>query len=1549
MRRTCLVVSALALLCTTSFAEVTYDRTISEDLSYPGRLAVTGGGGIYVTEQPTGRVLEYDALGDLVATYSIPELPVGIAVHPTNGSIFVSRLDGEVGIYDASFALQGTLDPSPFTFTAPNDLAVHPVTGKVYVADSGAHQIMVFDGTTGLLVGMWGTEGSGLLELEHPQAIAIDAALERVIVADADNFRVQVFDTTGVLQFKFGYRILYLPDSETAWFARGEGLAIDACSNIYLTDALMGTVRVFDSAGVELDPDFQPAIGFGTDPGQLRVPCDVLIDGTTMYVASTNNSAVEVYGVSCGGKLASSPGRPKNGLSGKVKDTLLDPVGSQRSAKKARVVPPDNPFDIVAAIASGRYVRTLDLNRDRVVDRADLEIAVAHFGAGTVEDFLGGTSPSRTSFDPPHVIDLPFKCGRCHALDGLPGGMLTDWGQENLCLSCHTASGLAMGMPIAGSQHGNSHAWGVAADSGDVLGPDPDSELALHLDEGKIRCATCHDPHELGEGGYLRAAIDRGQLCGECHIETGQWLHAGHADEEGEAFVHYDWTQPNRASCRRCHSGYGFIDFAAGLPDADQRGDFRVLDCVVCHATHGSDKPELLRVYDEVVVPDDVELTGVGASATCLVCHNGRRTPGGSSLTPHYLLGGVMWLGINGAEYGATLSSSTHTSAATCMDCHMAASPAEGQPGAGKVGGHSFNMAVHDEDDPDYGFENVDNACNSAACHGDTGALTEFNRLAFGDYDGNGTIEGIQTEVANLLAIVFTEIENAGAVFLGSYPYWDLSGVDPAILQTVRDAIWNYEYVDNDGSLGIHNTGYAVGLLQVTYEALTGEPVPDAELRYVPAGFGPVIVDIQGVNGGAPVEVGGPFTVDFTIEDDLGDPIAMDDLNRLRVYVSGPAFNYQRVIEADSDLSHFAQNPDGSYTYTAVDPFPDVYLAPENDSPFYGPEDGEMTGDPLLEGTYTVLIESRRVFDDIRKAGDATFDFVVADDPNTPPALAPRQFVLQDACNECHNDLQLHGSNRFAVAGCVVCHTVGAEDLITDPETTPGVTVIFDDMIHKIHRGYDLPTVAATAHGADPYRYEIIGHGESVNDFSDVGFPVIPMAVMDCAACHGGAAQGGDIYANITRANCVGCHNDIDFVTGTILDQSHPDVADGLLTEADLSDPAYRVFPGGIPHMFPDDLSCTGCHGSGSTWDIEALHQHPTDVEQEGTRPVVEIVSVGGMTGGGGMYFVTGDYPEITFKVTDIDGPVELVDGDSSAMDRMEIIVAGPTVLYQTIIGSQRPWSGGSLAVDPNNWVDNFAVDGTYTFTFEDPFPEFYPPQANSVGEPPEEQIFSFEGGWGQQYSAAGTPLDDGTYTVIMYGRRLTPTAGEREPVATGTFDVPFGADDPVVPYSGTVTTEMCNACHGALAFHGNQREGVMSCLACHTAGSQDGGTYESVDLRIMVHKIHNARNLDVVAQGGAYELHGHSGLADFSHMLISSMPGEAAECHECHVDDSWKSPPLRANMRTWMVACTSCHDSADTADHVDFMTLPGTFDELCTMCHGDGDLLSVESSHASP
>ncbi len=873
-------------------SDLTYVGTW-DGVSYPARVAPAPGGDVYVTDPPMKQVVRFGTGGAVVATYAVSQGPVGIAV-AADGRVFVSREDGVIGIYDTTLAPLGTVNPAPFALSGPNDLAMHPTDNELYAVDSAAHRVLVFDATTGLLVRAWGMEGIGLGQFATPQAITVDTTLNRVIVTDADNFRVQVFDTTGILLFKFGFRMLYLPTTDVAWVARTEGVAVDSCGNIYLGDALMGTVRVFSSAGGELDAQHAPMIGYGTGAGQLRLPCDIAIDAANnLYVANTNNSAVEVFSVACAASAAAAvddlrDDSPKHRVAHPKRPGDPRLIGGDL----ARVQAPDNPADIVPWINAVEYKAEYDLNGDTVVNRTDLAIAVEQFGAGTVEDFLrmgdGVANVDHPALEPPHILNLPNRCGRCHSMDGAPGGMLTAAGQENLCQSCHSAGKIAGEAWIGPGDSGMNHPWGVPADD-----LNPQSELALHLDNGNVRCATCHEPHNYINGTeYLRmgplyedvtvtvGGVQRPltllnpTLCGECHTDiVDQWHVAGHSDEHADPWVHYDWSASNRASCRKCHSGHGYIDFDNGVPEAQRSGKFRVADCLVCHNTHGeSQDNELLRAYDTVVMPGNVTLTGVGSAATCMTCHNGRNAPADPGFTPHYLLGGAMLAGVNGITTfrGTTYSvvSSQHTQLMnndgfTCATCHMAESPEAGNPGAGKVGGHTFNMAVRDPDDPDFGFENVASACGG--CH--TGLAT-FNRPAGGDYDGDGTVEGVQDEVSGLLDVVVNAIEATGAQQIldaqghPTYPYWKVAecvgGTNPGATCTsnsncqgggtcvtvinppadrpvVEDAIWNWEFVDNSSDFGIKNTGYAVGLLQVAYQGITGNGVPNASYRYSPA------------------------------------------------------------------------------------------------------------------------------------------------------------------------------------------------------------------------------------------------------------------------------------------------------------------------------------------------------------------------------------------------------------------------------------------------------------------------------------------------------------------------------------------------------------------------------------------------------------------------------------------------------------------------------------------------------------------------------------------
>ncbi len=494
-------------------------------------------------------------------------------------------------------------------------------------------------------------------------------------------------------------------------------------------------------------------------------------------------------------------------------------------------------------------------------------------GAGIVHN---DTSPPTISASP---------CTSCHALGG--GGfapdMFTTWLEtghatkvateldgayySESCMSCHTVG------------------WDDLADNGgfddllatsswtfpDPIGPgeyqnliDTDPTLAALAN---IQCENCHGPASghtaSGSAALIDVSLDTG-VCGQCHGEPWrhpravEWEYSGHSHEDSEAFRHWDDEEDDpdtddvdetgmvSESCAKCHSGRGFIEFSKNFTDAEWEAGVvepQVHSCAVCHDPHGNENPAELRVYGSTLVPTTIdgesswaEMTGLGASATCITCHNGRRTPA-SGRTPHYLLGGAMMLGINGVEYGATINDSYHSTSLGnmvtidgeqeefgCPTCHMAPSTAlygdaEAHEFEHMVGQHSLNMTYE-------GFENVEMAC--ARCH--TG-LDAYNRLARGDYDGDETTEGIQDEVAGLLEAVTAAVVALGAEDLGHYPYWDYDGVAEEDLASVKDAVWNIENVSNEGSLGIHNTGYAVGLLQASYNDLTGTDI-SSDLRY---------------------------------------------------------------------------------------------------------------------------------------------------------------------------------------------------------------------------------------------------------------------------------------------------------------------------------------------------------------------------------------------------------------------------------------------------------------------------------------------------------------------------------------------------------------------------------------------------------------------------------------------------------------------------------------------------------------------------------------------
>ena len=79
-----------------------------------------------------------------------------------------------------------------------------------------------------------------------------------------------------------------------------------------------------------------------------------------------------------------------------------------------------------------------------------------------------------------------------------------------------------------------------------------------------------------------------------------------------------------------------------------------------------------------------------------------------------------------------------------------------------------------------------------------------------------------------------------------------------------------------------------------------------------------------------------------------------------------------------------------------------------------------------------------------------------------------------------------------------------------------------------------------------------------------------------------------------------------------------------------------------------------------------------------------------------------------------------------------------------------------------------------------------------------------------------------------------------------------------------------CNQCHDPLSAHGGSRQDVKLCVTCHQPQTVDPDTGNTVDFKVMVHKIHRGASLPSVEAGTPYIIIGNSqSVHDFSDVVF--------------------------------------------------------------------------------
>jgi uncharacterized protein (TIGR03437 family) len=193
-----------------------------------------------------GRGIAVDASGNVYLAFPGEHIVVRVASNGTATRFAGSGASGFRG--DGGEARFARLN-------GPNDVAVNPATGEVYIADSENHRIRAVapDGRIRTIAGNGsaGFQGDGpdatLLALARPMGVAVDGATGDVVIADTDNHRVRVVSRDGRLRSIAGIGTAgFSGDTGPAGSAQLRGpvdVAVDRQGNIYIADSLNSRIR----------------------------------------------------------------------------------------------------------------------------------------------------------------------------------------------------------------------------------------------------------------------------------------------------------------------------------------------------------------------------------------------------------------------------------------------------------------------------------------------------------------------------------------------------------------------------------------------------------------------------------------------------------------------------------------------------------------------------------------------------------------------------------------------------------------------------------------------------------------------------------------------------------------------------------------------------------------------------------------------------------------------------------------------------------------------------------------------------------------------------------------------------------------------------------------------------------------------------------------------------------------------------------------------------------------------------------------------------------
>jgi hypothetical protein len=495
---------------------------------------------------------------------------------------------------------------------------------------------------------------------------------------------------------------------------------------------------------------------------------------------------------------------------------VASPLGSN--------VPIAEPSDRLAYQVAGRQLLRPDVHGIYVVSAT---VTAGSAGATTVaQTYIAGTYVGISACKTCHngglaTVMVPSWSQTAHAsifTGGINGADGSEYGAN--CIPCHTVGYDANSTVQDGgfSALASQLSWKLPS----VLQPGNFAAMPAALQNvANIQCENCHGPgseHANYGGDTVAISVPTNTgACSQCHdepshhIKSAAWANSMHA---------VTTTDPaGNATCVGCHTGTAFIARMNGATITDTT--YHSIDCYTCHEPHGLTAPStathLIRNMKSATLANGTAVTTAGEGILCMQCHQARvnaatyvdSTAGSAHFGPHEGPQSDMLMGTNGYTYGQQIPSSAHQYVVqnTCVDCHMQ-TVASTDPAFLNAGDHTFKTTYAPTGKA---AEDLVAACQT--CHGPE--VTSFNFPLF-DYNGDGVINGVQSEVQSLMDQLSTMLPPNNSVKSSLT-------IDSTWTKAQLEAAYNWTFVTNDGSRGIHNTAYAVGLLKASIANLQSQ------------------------------------------------------------------------------------------------------------------------------------------------------------------------------------------------------------------------------------------------------------------------------------------------------------------------------------------------------------------------------------------------------------------------------------------------------------------------------------------------------------------------------------------------------------------------------------------------------------------------------------------------------------------------------------------------------------------------------------------------------